>query len=118
MLFRSLINDTSYATRLIDLADNKAYYSICWLDNDNVLCVKENSIYKLNINSQSLTLVKAGCQTKTYESVSVSSDLQKIIVEATEYTVNKQSRSIDYHSELYLMNIDGTEERKIDLPKY
>lgn len=112
-----LIDDSTYSSRTIEVVRNKAYFSTAWLDADNLLCVLGESIYKINIHTEQKILIKEGCQSKAYMSISVSPDKQKMIVQTQEYEVNKKNKTIENHKGIYVLNIDGSNEIEVPLPK-
>lgn len=59
--------------------------------------------------------IKEGCEINRYGWPSVSDDGTKLLVSRLEYRANKASKTIETFCNIYLMNIDGSEEEKLNL---
>ena len=70
-------------------------------------------IYCINKNTRKTIQIRNGCDSRSYRFMSISADGKKIIVERvdTEYNENDGSRLEE--SNIYIMDIDGDNEKKI-----
>jgi Tol biopolymer transport system component len=85
-----------------------------WLpDGKNLIWSTELGLYKVNVVTNAVTKIKTGCQSRLYSQPAVSADGSQIIVVRTD------SRKVNDHtmyteSHLYIMNADGSNERKVE----
>jgi len=113
------LNDTS-AT----YAYNPNYYewygeieNLRWFDNDEkILFQTERSICATTPGTNIRTLIRAGFDNRIYKHIDISPDGKTILTERVErIDINGCYIKVDHA--LYLMNIDGTDERRIELPE-
>ncbi|MFN0033178.1 MAG: hypothetical protein ACKVOR_13540 [Flavobacteriales bacterium] len=76
-----------------------------------------DGMYKVNIDSKELTLVKEGNNSLWYDNFSISQDGQKIVFEKVycQYLVPGAMAPVSMKTEIWLMDIDGCNERKLNL---
>ena len=109
-----LANDTGYYQRIIS--------DKCWHPNNTdiyfiAVPIGENDTTRLGINkinkhTQQETLIKNVCATRAYYYVSISPDGKKLLVERENVTlVENYTRLVG--SDIYIMDIDGRNERKV-----
>lgn len=89
---------------------------VCWLDSNTILYSLDNNIYKLSIPGGSISLLKQGCANKSYDALSVSGDGEKILVAVKETKVDYDNKVFIDNDAFYLMNADGSNETRIELP--
>jgi len=87
-----------------------------WINDQEIMWTNGNNIYKGNIQTQQFSLFKEGCNGRYYQSITVSTDKQKIIFASSRLRFEEPNRLISWQ-ELYIMNIDGTNEQLIPLPQ-
>lgn len=71
-------------------------------------------LYKVNIQEKKEHLVVQGCDSKSYEFISISNDGEQILAERINATFDNPV--ITQNSKIYVMNIDGSDEHEIILP--
>lgn len=98
----------------IPLADKGLITGISWFpDADNILWSTNKGLFKINISTRNETILKKGCRSHIYLRPTTSGDGKKILVErqdekkVDDYTIYRETN-------LYLMNSDGSNERKIE----
>ncbi len=89
---------------------------VCWLNSNTILYSLDNNIYKLSIPGGSISLLKQGCANKSYGALSVSGDGEKILVAVKEIKVDYDNKVFIDNDAFYLMNADGSNETRIELP--
>lgn len=91
------------------------YSGFNWISGTEALITSKKGIYRYNINTYSLTKIKCSCSSMFYLGGTVNSSNSKIIFSRAELTRLDGSTVLD-RSRLVMMNIDGTEEVKIEIP--
>jgi Tol biopolymer transport system component len=87
---------------------------LCWPKNSDELFYStyRNGVWKVNMNTKEFTLIRNGCQTRSYRDLSISADGKKIIVErvdATDYIEHPGSWTEE--AKIVNMDIDGCNEK-------
>ncbi len=85
--------------------------------NENELfwtCI--DGIFKVNIQTLKVVKIKDGCDSKRYSSIDISPDGAKVLVQREDNYQMDDIVTIKRYNHIYLMNIDGTNEQKIELP--
>jgi Tol biopolymer transport system component len=85
-------------------ASNKLFYT------------SEHQMYVYDINTQSRTIITTGADNRGYESAEVSSDGKTIIYTRID-RIQIDNCNLEYTELLYLMDIDGGNERIIEIPE-
>ena len=82
-------------------------------NNEDIIFTKiVNGLFKVNKNEKIETLIKKGCNSKSYVYPSVSSDGKKILTERQDATL-ENIKVIYFRSDIYIMDIDGRNEEKV-----
>lgn len=89
---------------------------ISWHPNNNDIYYTTNrdGLFKINKDSNKKTKIRNGCDSRSYKHLSISPDGTKIIVErmdAYNFDVNTGSSTEEFN--IYIMDIDGSNERKV-----
>jgi len=88
-----------------------------WFDNDEkILFQTERSICATTPGTNTRTLIRAGFDNRIYKHIDISPDGKTILTERVE-RIDIDGCYIKVDHALYLMNIDGTDERRIELPE-
>jgi hypothetical protein len=109
-----LVNDTGYFKRFVSdkcwHPNNTDVYFIAAMIGGND--TTRIGINKINKHTQQETMVKNVCSVRAYRYVSISPDGTKLLVERENVTlVENYTRLIG--SDIYIMDIDGRNERKV-----
>ncbi len=106
--------DTTIKLSNIEYDGKNEIVSISWHNNDQDIYFSKvvNGIYKINKNSYVESLIKKGCNSRSYNLLSVSPDGKKIIVERVDATL-ENIKLIYFKSDIYIMDIDGRNEEKV-----
>ncbi|MEI6882386.1 MAG: hypothetical protein WCK82_13790 [Bacteroidota bacterium] len=109
----------SNASKKFKLSDNiedgsNVIKGVSWHPNDQDIYFSKvvNGIYKVNKNSYLEILIKKGCNSRSYNLLSVSPDGKKILVERVDATL-ENIKLIYFKSDIYIMDIDGRNEEKV-----
>jgi hypothetical protein len=88
--------------------------SIAWHPNNQDIFYSKvvNGIYKISKNPTSESLIKKGCNSRSYNLLSISNDGKKLLVERINATL-ENIKLISYKSDIYIMDIDGRNEEKV-----
>ncbi|MEX1192400.1 MAG: hypothetical protein WEA99_10540 [Brumimicrobium sp.] len=104
--------------------DYPSVSGLCWSSDEEYVYAtvngKENGLYKIDINSSSKELLIPFCETKSYRSISASSDGNYLIGERIDRHLHLDDQSnptgeIIENSSIYLIDLHTLEETKIDL---
>lgn len=106
-------------TRITNFYDRVQLYYITDIEwhpnNSDVFFIKANELYKINIDSKKLTLVKKTCYWKPFLNFTISPDGKKIIMCYENTRVKKQAVYSPCDLELYnhfsIMDINGCNEK-------
>jgi len=125
------INSDKYGIYTFNLNDTSAAYvynpnyyewygeieNLRWFDDDEkILFQTERSICATTPGTNTRTLIRAGFDNRIYKHIDISPDGKTILTERVE-RIDIDGCYIKVDHALYLMNIDGTDERKIELPE-
>ena len=90
---------------------------IIWHPNDDDIFYTRffYGISKINRNTMVDARFIVGCETRQYKDISISPDGKKIIVERVDASDYKGTDTITEDAGIYIMDIDGKNERKIEL---
>lgn len=106
--------DTLYITKDDKIAPLQLVWNPQNLSDIYWTCLK--GIYKTNVFTKLTTQIKEGCETKKYEYIDISPNGKKIIAQRQDKTQMPDTLTVMREYNLFLMNIDGTNEQKIELP--
>ena len=109
------VNSENVIEELPALEDNglNRITGICWPNKSDEIFYStyRNGLWKVNVKTKVFTLIKNGCQTRSYRYLSISSDGKKIIVErvdATDYI--ERPGSWTEEAKIVIMDVDGCNE--------
>ena len=96
---------------------SKRITGIVWHPNDKDIYYTRFvcGIYKINKTTMKDQRIKLGCETRQYRDISVSSDGKKILVQRIDESDYIDTGTITLDAGIYIMDIDGSNERKIEL---
>jgi hypothetical protein len=98
----------------IELSQKITFRGMSWFaDGKNILWANDEGVFKINVETRNNSLIKKSCSVKGYGSPALSPDNNTIILG------RQDKKKIDDHTmyqetNLYLMNADGSNERKIE----
>jgi hypothetical protein len=75
-----------------------------------------HGIFRLNLVTKNLQLIKASCENLKIESFSISNDGTKIVYELAIFDTPNDPCHIRQRSEIHIMNIDGSNDQVLNLP--
>jgi hypothetical protein len=76
--------------------------------------LQAGGIFKVNKRTKVVTRLKEGCYSRQYSNISVSSDNKKILVQRQDASDFDNKSKISLDNGIYIMDIDGSNERKIN----
>lgn len=120
--YGTFMQTDSLFTNLLQLIElpvsfnNSRKVQLTWINDHEVIWTSYHNLYKANIQTQQITLFKEGCSGKPYQAFAISPDKQKIIFATSRLRFEEPNRLISWQ-EMYIMNIDGTNEQLIPLPQ-
>lgn len=89
----------------------------CWFDNNQkILFQTERSICYTTPGNNNRTIIHTGFDNRIYKHIDISPDGQTILLERVDRT-DIDGCNIKVEHNLYLINIDGSDERKIVFPE-
>jgi len=88
--------------------------TIFWLNNTEVIYSNINGLNRLSIPSLKNQNFKKSCNAKMYIWGAINSSKTKMIWTTKEYTQIDEC-TLTYKNRTYIMNVDGSDEREIDL---
>ena len=90
-------------------------YGADWLpDSQTMVWASGLGVFKVDIRTGKTVQLRSGCNSRIYLSPSVSPDGQTIIVERNDKQLVNNGTTIRSTNTLWTMNIDGTNERKVE----
>lgn len=101
----------------IDLSHSAAgsIYGADWLpDSRTVVWASGLGLFKVDTQTGQTVQLRSGCNSRVYLSPSVSPDGQTIIVERDDKQIVNNGTTIRSTNNLWTINIDGTNERKVE----
>ena len=119
--FNISVRDVTKITELVHTAVSgkvgKSVADIAWHPNDDDIFYTRffYGISKINRNTMVDARFIVGCETRQYKDISISPDGKKIIVERVDASDYKGTDTITEDAGIYIMDIDGKNERKIEL---
>ena len=84
-------------------------------DNRALIWASSIGLYRIDAQTGAGTLLRKNCESRTYAYPSVSADGRTILVERTSYEVRGTPRNLHIDVDIYAMDIDGSNERKLVL---
>ena len=108
---------TEKTNRIIKLPSGYDVKNLSWFpDSKTLLYETQQGLYTLNSITHSNMLLKRNCSSRLYSFASVSSDGKTILCEREDDTQDTKIQSnVHCTTGACLMNVDGTDERMIDL---
>lgn len=92
---------------------NWDYTALSWHPNgEDIYYASYLDIQKVNIKTYTHSIVKLGCSIEPYSKIRVSPDGKKILAEKAYFYFDDKCK-IYYNTDLVIMNIDGSDERKV-----
>jgi len=90
-------------------------YGADWLpDSRTVVWATGQGLFKTDTQTHQTTQLRSGCNSRIYLSPSVSPDGQTIIVQRDDKKLVNNGTTIRSAANLWTMNIDGTNERRVE----
>lgn len=88
--------------------------SVFWKNNNEVIYSNIKGLNKLEVSSLNNNVFKKGCVTRSYSSGDINSSKTKMVWSIIDYSqVNKCT--LKFQQSIYIMNVDGSNEEKVDL---
>lgn len=87
-----------------------------WLNQETVIWAHVTGMYKTNIITNETELLKETCISSYYQLPTYSPQSSKVVFVKVD-RVNRGSEGGDLYSKLYIMNTDGSNEQKIEIPE-
>lgn len=89
-----------------------------WIPNTNkVIWSYEQGLYITDYETEITTLIHKGCESHSHGFSSISSDGEKILSSTHIWRQNDNNKTVDAYSEIYVINSDGSGERRILPPQ-
>jgi len=85
-----------------------------WINLETIIWAHVTGIYKTNIKTNTTEIIKETCNASYYQLPTYSPQSNKIIFQRID-RMERGSEGGDLHADLYIMNIDGSEEEKIEI---
>lgn len=102
------------STMLVYTDSSPIHGMITKINNNNLIFYKSDGIYSLNLLSHNLKMLKSTCNSKVYCFPTYSFLIDKIIWQRVDYTLIDK-HNVFVKSKLYIMNSDGTNEKRIEI---
>lgn len=85
-----------------------------WINGHEIIWSHVTGVYFTNISDNITLRILETCNAKYYQSPTYSSQLNKVIFQRVKRIITNGEKG-DLYSELYMMNLDGTDEEKIEI---
>lgn len=91
-------------------------YGLDWHPNNNDIYYSRigKGVFCIDKNTKTEVKIRNGCSTRIFKDLSISSDGKKILVERGDITNFEEGGDYDFQDNIYIMDIDGKNERKIE----
>ncbi|MCO5269636.1 MAG: hypothetical protein M9897_12160 [Brumimicrobium sp.] len=96
------------------LSTSSVWGSVFWLDDETVIYSNENGLNQFNINTKVNKIIKKSCNARIYLSGNINQSKTKMIWERIDRKLINDC-TIEFSNQIYIMNIDGTNEQKIEI---
>jgi hypothetical protein len=84
--------------------------------NEVLIVTALHGIFKLNLTTHNVQLIKSSCENRVVQSMAVSADGSKVIYDISLLDAPDDPCNIRVRSEIHIMNIDGSNDQALCLP--
>jgi len=100
----------------VDATQHGFIYDTDWINENKILWLATWLIGATDIHSHEVTEIDQGYENRLYHNLAVSSDGELIVVEQEDqFQISDCDIEVEYN--LYIMNADGSEKRRINVPE-